>query len=69
MIDKKLRDKIAPLVIERRYAGLTQEDVSKMTGVSRSHISNFERGRINNMYLYDFYLEKFGGKFHGKIYK
>ena len=35
-----------------------------MTGVSRSHIANFESGRVNNMYLYDFYINKFGG---GKV--
>lgn len=48
------------MVIERKKT-CTQEEVSKMTGVSRSNIANFEAGRVNNMYLYDFYLTKFGG--------
>lgn len=56
----KIREKIREMVIERKKT-CTQEEVSKMTGVSRSNIANFEAGRVNNMYLYDFYLTKFGG--------
>lgn len=48
-------------LVENRRKTCTQLEVSKMTGVSRSHIANFERGIVNNMYLYDFYLTKFGG--------
>lgn len=55
-----LKDKIKLLVVNRKKV-CTQLEVSKMTGVSRSHISNFESGRVNNMYLYDFYINKFGG--------
>lgn len=44
---------------ELRKLKYTQEEISKMTGVSRSHISNFEQGRVNNMYLYDFYINMF----------
>lgn len=61
MINQDLKSKIDSLVMLRKMSGLTQEAVSKMTGVSRSNIANFERGYINNMYLYDFYLNKFGG--------
>lgn len=49
------------LLVEKRKKTCTQMDVSIMTGVSRPNIANFERGRVNNMYLYDFYLTKFGG--------
>ena len=56
----ELKDKIKRLV-ENRKRTCTQLEVSKMTGCSRSHISNFESGRVNNMYLYDFYLSRFGG--------
>lgn len=48
-------------LVENRRKTCTQLEVAKMTGVSRSHIANFERGIVNNMYLYDFYLTKFGG--------
>lgn len=46
-------------MVEKRKQLFTQEQISKMTGVSRSHISNFENGRVNNMYLYDFYINAF----------
>ena len=48
-------------MVENRRKTCTQKEVAEMTGVSRSHIANFERGIVNNMYLYDFYLNKFGG--------
>lgn len=56
----ELKERIQGLVENRRRI-CTQMEVAKMTGVSRSHIANFERGIVNNMYLYDFYLTKFGG--------
>ena len=56
----ELKERIHNLVENRRRT-CTQMEVAKMTGVSRSHIANFERGIVNNMYLYDFYLTKFGG--------
>lgn len=46
-------------MVEKRKQLFTQEQISKITGVSRSHISNFENGRVNNMYLYDFYINAF----------
>lgn len=55
-----IKDKIHDLAVKRKEI-MTQDQVSKMTGVSRSNVANFERGRINNMYLYDFYLTVFGG--------
>lgn len=61
MLNDDLRSKIYALVLLRKKSGLTQKAISEMTGVSRSNIANFERGFINNMYLYDFYLNKFGG--------
>lgn len=61
MINQDLRSKIYSLVLLRKKSGLTQKAISEMTGVSRSNIANFERGFVNNMYLYDFYLNQFGG--------
>lgn len=58
---KELYDKIQKMALERKKRRITQEALSQMTGVSRSHISNFERGVVNNMYLYDFYQKMFGG--------
>ena len=66
MINEELRQKVAGLVIRRKAAGLTQLNISDMTGVSRSNIANFERGFVNNMYLYDFYVSNFGGIEDGK---
>lgn len=56
----EVKDKIK-LLVEERKREFTQLEIAKMTGVSRSHIANFESGRVNNMYLYDFYINKFGG--------
>ena len=69
MINEELRRKVADLVVRRKKAGFTQLNISDMTGVSRSNIANFERGIINNMYLYDFYITKFGGINDGKTAK
>ena len=66
MINEELRQKIADLVIRRKNAGYTQLNISDMTGVSRSNIANFERGFVNNMYLYDFYVSNFGGIDNGE---
>lgn len=43
----------------RKAKKITQAEISKMSGVSRSHIANFENLRVNNMYLYDFYRHMF----------
>ena len=69
MINDELRRKVADLVIRRKNAGFTQLNISDMTGVSRSNIANFERGFVDNMYLYDFYVTKFGGIEDGKATK
>ena len=69
MINDELRRKVADLVIMRKNAGFTQLNISDMTGVSRSNIANFERGFVDNMYLYDFYVTKFGGIEDGKATK
>lgn len=66
MINEELRQKVAGLVIRRKASGLTQLNISDMTGVSRSNIANFERGFVNNMYLYDFYVFNFGGVDNGE---
>lgn len=61
----EINEKIKLLVDERKKK-FSQLEVSKMTGVSRSHIANFENLRVNNMYLYDFYLNQFGGSLNEK---
>lgn len=66
MINEELRQKVAGLVVRRKEAGYTQLNISDMTGVSRSNIANFERGFVNNMYLYDFYVSRFGGIDNGE---
>lgn len=60
-----LKTKIKILASNRKKK-CTQLEVSKMTGVSRSHIANFENGRVNNAYLYDFYIDHFGGCANGE---
>ena len=65
MNTKKTIDNLKSLV-EIRKKNCSQLEVAQMTGVSRPHIANFEAGRVNNMYLYDFYLYKFGGSLNEK---
>lgn len=58
-IEKETKEKIQKWVKVRKERKLTQEDMSKITGVSRPNIANFERLRVNNMYLFNFYLNMF----------
>lgn len=58
-IEKETRDNIKRWVRARKSRHITQLEVSKMTGMSRSHIANFERLRVNNMFLYNFYYNMF----------
>lgn len=58
-IEKETRDNIKRWVRARKSKHITQLEVSKMTGMSRSHIANFERLRVNNMFLYNFYHNMF----------
>lgn len=58
-IEKQTQENIKKWVKTRKSKGITQKDVSKITGVSRPHIANFEALRVNNMYLYSFYHDMF----------
>ena len=58
-IEKETKDNIKRWVKARRSKRITQNEIAKMTGVSRSHIANFERLRVNNMFLYNFYHNMF----------
>lgn len=62
-MNNEIKERIKALAAQRKNK-YTQMEISKMTGVSRSHISNFESGRVNNAYLYDFYINNFGGSEH-----
>lgn len=53
-----IRNKIK-ILADRRKNKMTQQEMSELSGVSRSNIANFEMGRVNNMYLYDLYLTMF----------
>ena len=58
-IQQETMNQISDWVKIRREKGITQEEMSKMSGVSRSNIANFERHRVNNMYLFNFYKMMF----------
>lgn len=55
---QEMVNKIRELAIKRKSV-MTQKEMSEVSGVSRSNIANFEAGRVNNMYLYDLYLDMF----------
>ena len=63
MINEKnkteVHENIKRWVKVRRSKRITQKEISRMTGLSRSHIANFEALRINNMFLYNFYHNMF----------
>ena len=50
---------ITKWVEARKKLKITQEEIARITGVSRSHIANFENLRVNNMYLYNYYRSLF----------
>lgn len=58
-IEKQAQENIKKWVKVRKQQGITQKDVSEITGVSRPHIANFEALRVNNMYLYSVYQDMF----------
>ncbi len=58
-IEKETKDNIKRWVKSRRSKKITQNEIAKMTGMSRSHVANFERLRVNNMFLYNFYHNMF----------
>ena len=58
-IENITQDQIRNWVKIRQERKITQEEISKITGVSRSHIANFENLRVNNMYLYNYYRSLF----------
>ena len=58
-IQLETMNQISDWVKVRKAKGITQEEMSKMSGVSRSNIANFERLRVNNMYLFNFYKMMF----------
>lgn len=58
-IEKMVNDDISKWVQMRQKRGITQKAMAEITGVSRGHISNFERLKVNNMYLYNYYRKLF----------
>lgn len=58
-IRKMAEEDIRRWVEIRKEKKITQEEISKITGVSRSHIANFENLRVNNMYLFNYYRSLF----------
>ena len=46
--------------IENRKKRYTQEEIAKLSGKSLSSIKRFERGKVDSLFLYCLYLEKFG---------
>lgn len=58
-IEKETLDQIRRWAKVRKDKKITQIEMSKITGVSRPNIANFENGRVNNMYLYNMYRSMF----------
>jgi predicted transcriptional regulator len=58
-IEKDTLDQIKRWAKVRKDKKITQIEMSKITGVSRPNIANFENGRVNNMYLYNMYRSMF----------
>ena len=58
-IEKETLAQIKRWAKVRKDKKITQIEMSKITGVSRPNIANFENGRVNNMYLYNMYRSMF----------
>jgi DNA-binding XRE family transcriptional regulator len=58
-IEKETLAQIKRWAKVRKEKKITQIEMSKITGVSRPNIANFENGRVNNMYLYNMYRSMF----------
>lgn len=58
-IEKETLAQIKRWAKVRKGKKITQIEMSKITGVSRPNIANFENGRVNNMYLYNMYRSMF----------
>lgn len=58
-IEKETLAQIRRWAKVRKDKKITQIEMSKITGVSRPNIANFENGRVNNMYLYNMYRSMF----------
>lgn len=58
-IEKETLAQIKRWAKVRKERKITQIEMSKITGVSRPNIANFENGRVNNMYLYNMYRSMF----------
>jgi len=44
---------------KRVFNGFTQSDVSNFTGKSLATIKRFEKGKIDSLFLYQFYIDRF----------
>lgn len=58
-IKKETNAQIKKWVDIRKARKITQRSMAEITGVSRSHITNFENLRVNNMYLFNYYRNLF----------
>ena len=46
---------------KRVFNGFTQKDVSSFTGKSLATIKRFEQGKVDSLFLYKFYIDRFKG--------
>lgn len=58
-IENQTNEQIKKWVEIRKSRKITQQAMAEITGVSRSHIANFENLRVNNMYLFNYYRNLF----------
>lgn len=58
-IEDMTNEQIKKWVEIRKERKITQQVMAEITGVSRSHIANFENLRVNNMYLFNYYQKLF----------
>ncbi len=50
---------ILECIDKRVFNGFTQKDVSGFTGKSLATIKRFEQGKVDSLFLYKFYIDRF----------
>ena len=55
-------DKLFPKLVEIRRKTMSQTEVAKALGISPQSLSRIEHGRCKSLYVFNVYMDTFGGE-------